>query len=89
MGRCYRHLLFASGHAHWTEERYHFLWCDSITQCRQPAVTSTDVPFRIPMNNIILKLCAEQSADFVRSSYETYKYNLLAECMASECETRR
>jgi len=71
------------------EERNDFLWCDSITQCRPPEVTSIAVPFTIPMKNTVLKLCAEQSADFVWSSYEAYMYNLLAECMVFECETRR
>ena len=62
---------------------------DSIKQCGPPELTSIAVPFTIPMNNSVLKLCAQQSADFVWSSYEAYKYGLLAECMVSECETRR
>jgi hypothetical protein len=50
-----------------SEERNDFLWFDSITQCRPLQITYTVVPFRIPMDNTALKLCAEQSADFERS----------------------
>jgi len=66
MGRRNRHLLFARGHAHLNEERNDFLWCDSITQCRPPEVTSIAMPFTIPLNNTFLKLRGVADKSLVR-----------------------